>query len=64
MAMSGSDWHDFSWSDSNNDINDIYIHPLSDEEILDRMDVEVIEKFLRKKKLEKINGKQNGSMGS
>lgn len=49
---------DFGWTVTGvNDYEYDYAvpnHSLSDEEILERMDIKVIEKFLRKKKLEKI----------
>lgn len=61
MATFGSDWNysitgavDYNWFD-NDDTN----QPLSDEEILERMDIKVIEKFLREKKLEKLEKLKN-----
>ena len=56
MATFGSDW---SYSitvvnDYEYDSYEIPNHHLSDEEVLERMNIEVIEKFLRKKKLERL----------
>ena len=53
MATFGSDW-DYAITGTVEYDYEVPNHPLSDEEILDRMDIKTIEKYLRKKKLEKI----------
>ena len=61
MATFGSDWS-YSITGVNDyeyDSYEIPNHPLSDEKVLERMNIVVIEKFLRKKKLEKLEKLKN-----
>lgn len=60
MATFGSDWCSITGT-VEYDFDDYGVpnHPLSDEEVLERMDIKVIEKFLREKKLEKLEKLKN-----
>lgn len=53
-----NDWTDRYITEKINQLSNLKIkneEPLSDEEVLERMDMKTIENFLRKKKLNNIN---------
>jgi hypothetical protein len=64
MAMFGSEWNysvtgtiDYYWLDNGDQDGRFVPHVETDEETLDKIDIKVIEKYLRKKKLEKLEKK-------